>query len=244
MAKRKIVKIDEAKCNGCGDCVTACAEAAIQIVDGKAKLVSEVYCDGLGACLGHCPQDAISIEERDAAEFDEEATQVHVAQQAQVKQAPAPPTFTCPGMQAQQFSASSTAETVDGDVSSQLSQWPVQLALVSPQASYFSRADLLLVADCVPFALGDFHSRFLKGHAIAIACPKLDDCQPYIDKLASIIKLNDLKSFTVIHMEVPCCSGLVNVTRQAFKQSGQTPHYRDVTISVKGHILLEQEVTQ
>lgn len=241
MAVRKIVKIDEDKCNGCGECVTACAEAAIQIVDGKAKLVSEVYCDGLGACLGHCPQDAITIEERDAAAFDEAATHAHVAQQAQ---APRPKPFVCPGMQAQQFSASAAADTVEGDVASQLSQWPVQLSLVSPQASYFNQADLLLVADCVPFAMGDFHSRFLKGHAVAIGCPKLDDCQPYIEKLAAIIDHNDLKSVTVIHMEVPCCSGLVHVTRQAFHLSSQELRFRDVTVSVKGDVLLDQEVTQ
>jgi len=243
VAIRKIVKIDEEKCNGCGDCVTACAEAAIQIIDGKAKIVSEIYCDGLGACLGHCPQDAISIEERDAAEFDEKATQAHVAQQAKAN-AKARPAFVCPGMQAQQFTAPTAQETVGGDVASQLSQWPVQLALVSPQASYFAQADLLLVADCVPFAMGDFHSRFLKGHAVVVGCPKLDDCQPYIDKLASIIELNDLKSFTVIHMEVPCCSGLVHATRQAFQQSSRDLRYTDVTVSVKGEVLLEQEVTQ
>jgi len=241
VAIRKIVKIDEEKCNGCGDCVTACAEAAIQIVDGKAKIVSETYCDGLGACLGHCPQDAISIEERDAAEFDEKATQAHVAQQDKAK---AQASFVCPGMQAQQFAAPTSEETVDGDVASQLSQWPVQLSLVSPQASYFSQADLLLVADCVPFAMGDFHSRFLKGHAVVVGCPKLDDCQPYIDKLAAIIELNKLKSFTVVHMEVPCCSGLVQVTRQAFQRSSQDLCYTDVTVSIKGEILLQQEVTQ
>ena len=241
MAVRKIVKIDEAKCNGCGDCVTACAEAAIQIIDGKAKIVSDIYCDGLGACLGHCPQDAISIEERDAAEFDEKATQAHLAQQSNA-QAQVP--FACPGVQAKQFSAPSAMDTVGGNVASQLSHWPVQLALLSPRASYFSQADLLLVADCVPCAMGDFHSRYLKGHAVAIACPKLDDCQPYIEKLASIIELNDLKSFTVIHMEVPCCSGLVHVTRQAFQQSSKDLRFTDVTVSIKGEVLLQQEVTQ
>jgi Pyruvate/2-oxoacid:ferredoxin oxidoreductase delta subunit len=243
VAARQIVKIDEAKCNGCGECVTACAEAAIQIIDGKAKLVSDVYCDGLGACLGHCPQDAISMEERDAVEFDEAATHAHLAQQGEA-QAPGPGPFVCPGMQAQQFSAASPTDAVDGNVASQLAQWPVQLALVSPQASYFAQADLLLVADCVPFAMGDFHDRFLKGRAIVIGCPKLDDCQPYIDKLTSIIDLNDLRSFTVVHMEVPCCSGLVHATRQAFQQSSRDLRYTDVTVSIKGEVLLEQEVTQ
>jgi len=241
VAIRKIVKIDEAKCNGCGDCVTACAEAAIQIIDGKAKIVSDIYCDGLGACLGHCPQDAISIEERDAVEFDEKATQAYLAQQGKA-QAQVP--FACPGVQSQQFSAPSATDTIGGNVASQLSHWPVQLALVSPQASYFAQADLLLVADCVPLAMGDFHSRYLKGHAVAIACPKLDDCQPYIDKLTSIIDLNDLKSFTVVHMEVPCCSGLVHVMRQAFQQSSQDLRFTDVTVSIKGEVLLQEEVTQ
>ncbi len=238
MATRKIVKIDEDKCTGCGLCVTACAEAAIAIIDGKAKLISEIYCDGLGACLGHCPEDAIIIEERDAEAFDEQATEQHIAK----TKAPAPSACTCPGMAAQQFTPGDT-DSAEGDVSSQLAQWPVQLNLISPQAAYFSNADLLLVADCVPFAMGDFHSRFLKGSAIAIGCPKLDDTQYYTEKVKTIIDSNDLKSITVIHMEVPCCTGLVQVTRQAILNSSKQMGYRDVTVSIKGQVLLEQDVT-
>jgi ferredoxin len=237
MATRKIVKIDEDKCTGCGLCVTACAEAAIAIVDGKAKLISEIYCDGLGACLGHCPEGAITVEEREAEAFDEQATEQHIAR----ANVPAPTPCACPGMATQQFAPADT-DTAEGDVSSQLAQWPVQLNLISPQAAYFANADLLLVADCVPFAMGDFHSRFLMGHAIAIGCPKLDDTQYYTEKVQAVIDCNNLKSVTVIHMEVPCCTGLVQVTRQAILNSSKKMGYKDVTVSIKGEVLLEQDV--
>jgi len=179
MAVRNIVRIDEEKCNGCGQCVNACAEGAIEIVDGKARLISEIYCDGLGACLVECPEGAITIEQREAAEFDEDATQKHLAQ---AQKAPAQSDFLCLGMMAAKLRDSSeTAESQGVEVPSQLGQWPVQLKLVSPNAPYFTNADLLLVADCVPFAMGDFHNRFLAGHNIAIGCPKLDDSEFYIE---------------------------------------------------------------
>ncbi len=158
MVTRNIVKIDEEKCNGCGDCVNACAEGAIEIIDGKAKLVSEIYCDGLGACLGHCPQDAITIEQREADNFDEQATEVHLAEMKSPQQQS---DCGCPGMMAKELrKQGDNNDSIAGDVSSQLGQWPVQLKLVSPQAPYFANADLLLVADCVPFAMGDFHDKF------------------------------------------------------------------------------------
>jgi len=174
MALRNIVKIDEEKCNGCGLCVTACAEGAIKIINGKAKLVSETYCDGLGACLGHCPEDAITIEQREASEFDEEATKQHLVEE---KKPSGGVGFVCPGMMAQELKEKGqSAETgIPADIHSELSHWPVQLKLVSPHAPYFANADLLLVADCVPFAMGDFHSRLLKDHSIVVGCPKLDD---------------------------------------------------------------------
>jgi Fe-S-cluster-containing hydrogenase component 2 len=165
MALRNIVKIDEEKCDGCGQCVYACAEGAIKIVDGKAKLVSEIYCDGLGACIGHCPQDAITIEKRQAAEFDEEETKAHLAKQ---KESQMQADFVCPGMRIQKLREKGRTTDSTAQVPSRLSQWPVQLKLVSPSAPYFDNADLLLVADCVPFAMGDFHSRFLKDNSIAV----------------------------------------------------------------------------
>ncbi len=233
MALRNIVKIDEEKCDGCGQCADACAEGAIKIVDGKARLVSEVYCDGLGACIGHCPQDAITVEKREAAEFDEEATKAHLAkEQESQKQAD----FVCPGMSIQKLREKGRTTNFTAQVPSQLGQWPVQLKLVPPSAPYFANADLLLVADCVPFAMGDFHNRFLKDNSIAVGCPKLDDAEFYIEKLAAILKANKLNSLTVIHMEVPCCSGLTQIARQAITKNKIEMSFEDVTIDLQGNI--------
>ncbi len=233
MALRNIVKIDEEKCNGCGLCVNACAEGAIKIIDGKARLVSEIYCDGLGACLGHCPQDAITIEQREADDFDEEATEAYMAKE---KNAQMQTDFVCPGMAAKQLRKKAEPDDTApvGEVPSRLGQWPVQLKLVSPHAPYFADADLLLVADCVPFAMGDFHNRFLKDHSIAVGCPKLDDVQIYIEKLATILQANKLNSLAVIHMEVPCCSGLTNIAREAIAKSNVEMTFEDVTIGLQG----------
>lgn len=231
---RNIVKIDEEKCDGCGQCVIACAEGAIKIIDGKAKLVSEVYCDGLGACIGQCPQDAITIEQREAEEFDEEATKAHLAK---AQKAPGQTDFVCPGTMAKQLREKS--ETDDSDataVPSQLSHWPVQLKLVSPQAPYFADADLLLVADCVPFAMGDFHNKFLKERSIAVGCPKLDNADFYTEKLAQILKANKLNSLTVLHVEVPCCFGLTHIARKAITLSGVKMPFEDVTIDLQGNV--------
>jgi len=215
MAVRNIVKIDREKCNGCGQCANACAEGAIQIIDGKAVLVSEIYCDGLGACIGHCPVDAITIEQRDAADFDEEATKAHLTQDKKA----------------------TTAK-----IRSQLGQWPVQLKLVSPSAPYFANADLLLVADCVAFAVGDFHSRFLKGRSIAVGCPKLDDSQLYVEKLAAILQANKLNSLTVVHMEVPCCHGLTRIAKEALARNKIEMAFEDVTIDLHGNVSRTQKV--
>ncbi len=235
MALRNIVKIDEAKCTGCGLCATACAEGAIKIINGKARLVSDTYCDGLGACLGHCPEGAITIEQREAPDFDEEAVKTHLGQQSKPH---AEPLFVCPGMAAQQLKRDELPEQTDpAEIPSQLGQWPVQLTLVSPTAPYFANAGLLLVADCVPFAMGDFHRRFLKGRSIAVGCPKLDDSQFYIEKFAQILAANDLQSLTVVHMEVPCCSGLTYVARQAIARSGKPLSFQDVTVSLRGKVL-------
>jgi Pyruvate/2-oxoacid:ferredoxin oxidoreductase delta subunit len=241
MAVRNIVKIDEEKCNGCGQCAIACAEGAIQIIDGKARLVSEVYCDGLGACIGHCPEDAITIEQRDAADFDEDATQAHLARPEKAK---APANLICPGVAGQQLrqKGGSTPQTAAAKVPSQLGQWPVQLKLVSPNAPYFSGADLLLVADCVAFAMGDFHSRFLRGRSIVVGCPKLDDAQFYVEKLAAILQANKLKSLSVIHMEVPCCHGLTHIARQAIARNRIEMAFEDVTIDLHGNVSGTQTV--
>jgi Pyruvate/2-oxoacid:ferredoxin oxidoreductase delta subunit len=240
MAVRNVVKIDEAKCTGCGLCVTACAEGAIKIINGKAILVSDTYCDGLGACLGHCPEDAITIEQREAAQFDEEAVKVHLGHKA--KQAE--PLFACPGLAMHQFESRPKAVEPGSPqaVPSQLGHWPVQLKLVSPTAPYFANADLLLVADCVPFAMGDFHLRFLKGRSVAVGCPKLDDAQFYIEKLAQILQAGHPRSLTVVHMEVPCCSGLTRVAREAIARSGREMSFDDVTISLRGEVLRSESV--
>ena len=240
MALRNIVIIDEDKCNGCGQCVTACAEGAIEIIDGKAKLISEIYCDGLGACLGHCPEDAITVEQREAAEFDEKATEEHLARQ---KQGETQPSFQCPGIAAREMEPEDEAsEPQEADVRSQLTHWPVQLTLLSPGAPCFNDSDLLLVADCVPFAMGDFHSRLLKDHSVAVGCPKLDDSEQYIEKVAAILKANKLKSLTVVHMEVPCCFGLTHIARESIARSGVKMPFEDVTVDLRGKAIKSETI--
>jgi len=248
MVMRNIVRIDEKKCDGCGQCVDACAEGAIKIIDGKAKLVSDVYCDGLGACLGECPQGAISIERRQAEAFDEEATKTYLAakdncamntvsQNADNKHNHEHEGFQCPGSMAKVFDRK-PGPTSNGhaETPSQLSHWPVQLKLVSPHAPYFKNADLLLVADCVPFAMGDFHSRLLPKHSIAIGCPKLDDSESYIEKLEEIIKVGLPTSLKVVHMEVPCCFGLTHIAKNAIARSGVSLDFEDITVDLQGNI--------
>ncbi len=236
MAKRDIIKIDREKCNGCGKCINACAEGAIQMIDGKAQLVSEIYCDGLGACIGSCPQDAIKIEKRQAKEFDEQATQKYL-QEKKMKDQEEKPQFGCPGLMAKKFTPKKTEDDFFTSGGSQLGQWPVQLKLVPINAEYFKNADLMLVADCVAYAMGNFHDKLLKDKAIAIACPKLDDKTPYVDKLASIIKENDLKSFTVVRMEVPCCSSLTAIAKAAAQKAQTDLEVKELTISLQGDII-------
>jgi NAD-dependent dihydropyrimidine dehydrogenase PreA subunit len=234
MLLRNIVKIDEEKCTGCGQCVSACAEGAIKLINGKAKLVSEVYCDGLGACIGHCPEGAIKIEKREAAEFDDEATKAHLEQESNIQKQMG---FVCPGIMAKELRQNPNRTGAEmAELTSHLSHWPVQLRLVSPNAPYFANADLLLVADCVPFAMGDFHNRFLKGRSIAVGCPKLDDVELYIEKLAAILRANKLNSLTVIHMEVPCCHGLTHIAQQAIAKNKIEMRFKDVTIDLQGNI--------
>jgi ferredoxin len=241
MTLRNIIKIDENKCNGCGLCVNACAEGAIQLINGKAKLVSEIYCDGLGACIGHCPQDAITIEQREAKPFDEEETKKHLAEAKEQQQASA---FVCPGMLSAKLRNAPESSAAGGDVSSQLTHWPIQLKLVSPHAPYFNDAHLLVVADCVPFTMGDFHSRFLRGRSIVVGCPKLDDARFYIEKLTDILRVNKIRSLTVVHMEVPCCHGLTRIAKEALKQAGQKMAFEDVTVDLQGNVAKVEKVQQ
>ena len=250
---RKIIEIDEEKCDGCGLCAEACAEGAIRIVDGKARLVSESYCDGLGACIGECPRDAITIVEREAEAFDEAAVERHLAGSREesspghAAQGAAGDTLACgcPGSAVRKLggdeaTGEATAGAVAGDAArapSRLRNWPVQLRLVPVNAPYLRGARLLLAADCVPFALAAFHDRLLAGKVLLVGCPKLDDAAFYRDKLAAILKENDVRDLTVAHMEVPCCSGLVNLARRAVELSGKPIPFSTVKVGIKGEIL-------
>lgn len=222
---RKIIKIDEEKCNGCGACAAACHEGAIDIVDGKAKLMREDYCDGLGDCLPACPANAISFEEREAPAYNEAAVQA----------AKAVKTNGCPGTQLKAMHREAAAGSGE-KLASQLSQWPVQIKLAPLNAPYFAGADLLIAADCTAFAYGDFHNEFIRDRITLIGCPKLD-AGDYADKLAQIIADNDIKSVTVVRMEVPCCGGLENAAKRALIASGKLIPWRVVTISTDGRIL-------
>jgi len=259
MAVREIIEIDEAKCNGCGLCVPNCAEGAIAIIDGKAKLVNDIYCDGLGACLGHCPEGALKIVKRDADDFDEEAVEKLLKAhgrpllQASHENPIVKPMEHhhqphhhhdgggCPGSRMMEFKKELQPQgaTYDnGDVEikikSQLSQWPVQLNLVPVNAPYFKNADLLVTADCVPFAYPNYHLELLKGRAVAVGCPKLDDVSYYIDKLTAMIQENNFKSITIAYMEVPCCMGIVMAVNQAVNNANVEVPVKLVKISLQG----------
>jgi Pyruvate/2-oxoacid:ferredoxin oxidoreductase delta subunit len=243
MTTRKIVKIDEGKCTGCGLCIPNCAEGALRIVDGKAKLMSEKFCDGLGACLGHCPEDAITVIEREAEEFDEKAVEVHLHKQIEAQPKPQPVFAGCPSSRTMHFKVVE-ARTDSGSAApsvSQLTHWPVQLKLVPVNAPYFQDADLLIAADCVPFAYPDFHRDFLMGKAVVVGCPKLDDIQYYREKLTEIFKANSIKSITLPHMEVPCCFGLVKATEDAIAASGKKIPLKKVKIGIRGDIKPEEQ---
>lgn len=227
---RKIIKINEEKCNGCGACAAACHEGAIEIVDGKAKLMREDYCDGLGDCLPACPTNAISFEEREAPAYNEAA--VKAAKSAKTHETLP---CGCPGTHSKAIHRK-TEESHTKTVASQLSQWPVQIKLVPINAPYFNGAKLLIAADCTAFAYGNFHNEFIRNRITLIGCPKLDECD-YSDKLAQIISENDIKSVTVIRMEVPCCAGLENAAKRALQTSGKFIPWQVVTISTDGRIL-------
>jgi NAD-dependent dihydropyrimidine dehydrogenase PreA subunit len=257
MATRQIIHIDEELCDGCGDCVNACAEGAIQLIDGKARLVSDSYCDGLGACIGDCHAGAISIVEREAEGYDEEAVAAHLTKIGRGHgAAPAirplhvlnPPIAGggggCPGSRATTLQPPPIVGAGDGPaVASQLRHWPIQLHLVPPTAPFFHGADVLLAADCVPFAVGDFHDRYLAGRSLAIACPKLDHNQEiYLDKLVAMIDGAGIASMHVMVMEVPCCSGLVRLVDEARKRASRQVPVRCTVIGVDGGVRRELEL--
>lgn len=232
---RDIVFIDDEKCNGCGLCIPNCAEGAIKLINGKAKLVDDRFCDGLGACLGHCPQDAITIIKRDAKEFDKESVKKHLVEPKYVKKkAEKNIPCGCPGSMAIDLRGEKNTPDAHGRQSAQLRQWPVQLTLVSPEASYFKDSDLLIAADCVPFAYPNFHSDFLKGKSLIIGCPKLDDADFYVEKLTEIIKKNSIKSITLVNMEVPCCFGLQRIVEESIQKAGKVIPIRQTIITIRG----------
>lgn len=235
---RKIIKIDEGKCNGCGLCVEACHEEAIGMVNGKAKLLRDDYCDGLGDCLPTCPTNAISFEYREAAEYDEAAVKANMeAKKAQKKTL----ACGCPGSQSKSINREvSNSTSISNDIveikGSQLNQWPVQIKLVPTNASYLKNASLLIAADCTAYAYGNFHNKFMKNKVTLIGCPKLDEVD-YAKKLTEILKENDIKNIVVTRMEVPCCGGIVSAVKTALQNSGKMIPWQIVTISVDGKIV-------
>jgi ferredoxin len=252
---RKIIEIDEELCDGCGNCVPSCAEGALEIIDGKARVIADMYCDGLGACLGECPMGALKIIEREADEFDEEAVEELLEkkkQEAPTEQAPA---FTggCPSARLQSFGTPEPAATAPprADLSaseaagleqSALSHWPVQIMLVPPTAPFLKGANLLVLADCVPVAFPTVHRDFIKGKAVLMGCPKLDNAQYYIEKFAQICKESGVKSITTVVMEVPCCGGLPMIVKKGMEMSGVTIPMEQVVISTRGQILERRQV--
>ncbi|WP_456433838.1 ATP-binding protein [Thermosulfuriphilus sp.] len=238
---RKIIEIDEELCDGCGKCVPACAEGAIEIINGKARLVAEKYCDGLGACLGECPKGALRIVERPAEEFDEEAVKRYLEEK---KKAQESPVCGCPSAKIQflasEAPACQSANTPRGQANSALSHWPVQIRLVPPTAPFLKEAQLLVVADCTPVAYSRLHEDFLAGRIILIGCPKFDNPQEYVEKFAQIFSQADIKEVTILIMEVPCCGGLPVIVKKGLEISGRKVPFRVVTISTRGEILREE----
>lgn len=247
MIKRNIVNIDQDKCIGCGLCINACHEGAIELVNGKAVLIDDEYCDGLGNCLPACPVGAIEITEREAVPFNKELVNKQKEEKknkgAYQRNARA---GGCPGNRSIKIERNNTQsqpseepvnETSNTDVRSELNQWPVQLNLINPNASYLDGADLLIAADCSAFAYGNFHKDFMSGKITVIGCPKLDDNNHYIEKLTHIIAHNDIKSITVVRMEVPCCGGIIHATKTAMLNAQKIVPYREVTISTDGRVI-------
>ena len=240
---RKIIQIDDELCDGCGLCIPGCAEGALEIIDGKAKLVSESYCDGLGACLGECPNGAISIVEREAEDFDEEAVEAFLKKKEETeKQSDIPLACGCPSTLVQTFiplapGNESSACEAKALSASALSHWPVQIRLVPPTAPFLKEAELLVAADCTPLAYPNFHQDFIKGKVVLVGCPKFDDIQEYVDKFTEIFKSADIRNVTAVIMEVPCCSGLPAIIKQAMAAAGKNIPVEEVVISTRGKVL-------
>lgn len=234
---RKIIEIDEDLCNGCGECVPSCHEGAIKIIDGKARLVADRYCDGLGACLGHCPTGALQVVEREAEDFDEEAVKAHLSVQA----APAPHAgHACPSAQMTQFAPRPISTAPQESQTSELTHWPVQIRLVPPHAPFLQGADLLVAADCAPIAYANFHRDFLQGKAVMVGCPKFDNAQEYIQRFADIFSQADIKSVTVVVMQVPCCQGLPMIVQRSMEMSGRQIPGEIVILTLQGIILTRE----
>lgn len=275
MAQREIIKIDEEKCNGCGLCVPNCPEGALQIIDGKARLVSDLFCDGLGACIGNCPEGAISVEEREAEEYDERKVMENIVKQGKntikahlqhlkdhgadkylkqakqyleekgienpIKEEHHAHVASCPSSKIMEFSKEENKLDEEGKRSSHLRQWPIQLHLISPNAPYFIGKDVLLAADCTAFSIGDFHKDFLKGKTLTIACPKLDsNREVYVEKIRKMIDEAKINTLTVLVMEVPCCSGLLQIAKKALDSASRKIPIKIIVVGIKGDILKEE----
>lgn len=245
--KRKIIQIDEEKCNGCGLCVPSCAEGALQIVNGKARLVAEKFCDGLGACLGECPQDALHIIEREAEDFDEKAVEEYLhAKTASLTPEPLSMAAGCPSTQVQTFIPSLASEEANlpGYFAQRtaLTHWPVQIRLVPSTAPFLKGADLLVAADCTPIAYPNFHQDFISHKVVMIGCPKFDEVQDYVEKFTEIFKSAGVKSITVVTMEVPCCQGLPIIVRKGLELSGQKIPLEHIVISTRGEIMKKKKM--
>jgi len=243
LANRQIIEIDENKCTGCGDCVTACAEGAIQIIDGKARLVSEIYCDGLGACLGDCPEGALTIVEREAEEFDEEAVRDRLASLwTQGEGVPMEIPATCPSAQVLEFEGGGEGEGAVLEAGSAMSagqglgHWPIKLRLVPSGASFLKNADLMLIADCVGFAWGDLRRQLSAESAVLIGCPKFDEYEAALGKLSEIVRDAKVRSMTVVHMEVPCCAGYWNLAQEAHAAAEEKIPLKRVVIGMRGEV--------
>jgi Fe-S-cluster-containing hydrogenase component 2 len=248
---RKIINIQEELCNGCGQCVPACAEGALAIVDGKARMIAEIYCDGLGACLGDCPTGALSIVEREADDFDEDAVQalMHAREEQMFHPGAAP---ACPSAKLQTFQPSTSCpsanqlRTMPGtgeQGGSALTHWPVQIRLVPPSAPFLQDADLLIAADCTPLAYPHFHRELLQGRRVLMGCPKFDDAEAYVKKFTEIFQTARIKSITISIMEVPCCASMRQIVKDALRRSGKNLPVQEVVISAGGEILRQKEMS-
>ncbi|MEZ4524403.1 MAG: 4Fe-4S binding protein [Desulfobacterales bacterium] len=234
---RKIIEIDEELCDGCGQCVTGCAEGALEIADGKAKVVAERFCDGLGACIGECPTGALKIVEREAEEFDEIAVEKYL-EEREKKQAAEKMGCGCPSSQIQVFAPlDAVPETGKGDVPSFLSHWPVKIRLIPPDAPFLKHADILVLADCCAAAYAALHRDLIKGKVVMMGCPKFDDVQMYVQRFAEIFTLADIRSIASVYMEVPCCSAMPSIIRRGMEKAGKKIPHREIVISKKGKIM-------